>query len=228
MMPYSQNKVLVFDLDDTLYKEIDFLISGYRYISDFVSSKYGLEKSTVYGELIDWYYSDCNPFKELISRYHLSEKISTLLAIYRNHYPSIALDYDTEDLLRRSKEKGVTLGLITDGRGYTQRNKIRALGLERFIDNKNIVISEEFGSEKPSFQNFEYFMTLYPNSSFVYVGDNPKKDFITPNILGWITIMLSDDGRNIHKIPQGLKEEYQASFRLDNLSGIIELIGCQD
>ena len=35
--------------------------------------------------------------------------------------------------------------------------------------------------------------------NYVYIGDNPHKDFITPNKLGWTTICLLDRGQNIHK-----------------------------
>ena len=49
-------------------------------------------------------------------------------------------------------------------------------------------------------ENYAYFMKRYSYcQSFIYVGDNVKKDFITPNALGWKTICLKDDGRNIHK-----------------------------
>ena len=63
-----------------------------------------------------------------------------------------------------------------------------------------MVISEEFGSEKPALANYTYFMERYPEChDFTSVGDNPRKDFIAPNALGWLTVCLKDDGRNIHK-----------------------------
>jgi putative hydrolase of the HAD superfamily len=35
--------------------------------------------------------------------------------------------------------------------------------------------------------------------NYIYIADNPKKDFITPNKLGWTSICLLDKGQNIHK-----------------------------
>ena len=68
------------------------------------------------------------------------------------------------------------------------------------INKGRAVISEDFGSEMPALANFEYFMNRYPEChDFTYVGDNPRKDFISPNALGWLTVCLKDDGRNIHK-----------------------------
>ena len=37
-----KNKIFVFDLDDTLYKEIDFLHSAYREIAQWVELKFSL------------------------------------------------------------------------------------------------------------------------------------------------------------------------------------------
>ena len=88
-----------------------------------------------------------------------------------------------------------------------QRNKIVAFDLGRWIDEKDMVISEEFGSEKSALANFEYFMKRFPEChDFTYVGDNLKKDFIASNALGWLTVCLKDDGRNIHRQEvEGLK-----------------------
>jgi len=44
MMPCMCNKVVVFDLDDTLYKEIDFLKSAYSYIARLTSNEKALEE----------------------------------------------------------------------------------------------------------------------------------------------------------------------------------------
>ena len=79
--------------------------------------------------------------------------------------------------------------------------------MERWFDNDNIIISEEFGSEKTDERNFVVFMNRYPGADFLYIGDNPKKDFIVPNRLGWKTVVLEDDGRNIHK-QEAVPKEY--------------------
>ena len=89
------------------------------------------------------------------------------------------------------------MSLITDGRSITQRNKLRALGIESFF--KNIVISEEVNSEKPSEYNFRMVMYNKIAENYIYIADNPKKDFITPNKLGWTSICLLDRGHNVHE-----------------------------
>ena len=120
----------------------------------------------------------------------------TLLKIYREHKPQLSLAPFVKNLLAHWARNGRQIGILTDGRSLTQRNKIRALGLDDYTNA--IVISEEFGSEKPNVNNYRYFEERFPNSTYVYVGDNLAKDFVAPNRLGWTTVGVLDRGNNIH------------------------------
>lgn len=193
MMPFMCKKVVCFDLDDTLYKEIDYLTSAYGEIAASVGHP------VLVPQMVMWYREGENVFQKLNQLLCIETPIESYLKIYREHYPTITLSDGVEDTLDELKHRGFILGLISDGRSVGQRNKIKALKLDRWFDDENIIISEEFGSEKTDEKNFKYFEQKYPEHSFVYVGDNPKKDFIVPNKLGWQTIMLKDDGRNIHR-----------------------------
>lgn len=194
----SDKDVVVFDLDDTLYKEIDYLKSAYKEIANRL-------EIDVADEMYGWYCDGKNAFQCLIDKYQVSLSLSELLDIYRFHEPKITLLPDAKDFLSHLKESNVKVGIISDGRGKTQRNKLKSLGLD-WIDDA--VISEEFGSEKPSEANYRYFMEKYPSMRYHYFADNIKKDFITPNRLGWQTVCLKDDGRNIHKQDFSLSQEF--------------------
>ena len=146
------------------------------------------------------YHEGKNAFEELNELLGLHVSIKDYLTIYRKHQPDISLSKDVVQTLDALHEQGERIGLITDGRSLQQRNKIAALGLYRWMKEEDIIISEEFGSEKPALENYTYFMKRYPEcQDFTYVGDNLKKDFIAPNSLGWDTVCLKDDGRNVHK-----------------------------
>lgn len=190
---------IVFDLDDTLYKEIEYLKSAYRFIAERLQTeRYPAEN--LYSVMLEAYDNGLNAFSIVNSTLNADTPIETLLRWYRTHAPNIVLPEDSKNLLDYLKSKNIPMGILTDGRSITQRNKIKSLGLYGYIPKQNIVISEEFGSEKPSEANYTYFESLYPEiDNFIYVGDNPRKDFIAPNHLDWKTIGLIDDGRNIHK-----------------------------
>lgn len=190
---------VVFDLDDTLYKEIDYLKSAYRFIADQLETEH-CPAERIYNAMLNEYYNGRNAFAVVKSIFDIDTPIETILHWYRTHIPNIALPDDSKELLDYLHDKDIPIGILTDGRSVTQHNKIKALGLNRYVQEQNVVISEEFGSEKPEEKNYRYFELQYPGiDNFIYVGDNPQKDFITPNRLGWKTVGLLDDGHNIHK-----------------------------
>lgn len=202
----ERQRVIVFDLDDTLCREADFLRSAFREIAESLTGTSDDAAGALFSEMLEMRSRRENVFENLSVRFAVSVK--SLLARYRSHFPAeMKLSAEVRSTLETLKRQGVVLGLITDGRSQTQRNKIRALGLEEFFTDENIVISEEFGSEKPSRRNYEFFMKKFPDADYCYVGDNPKKDFIAPNALGWETVCLLDSGENIH--PQ--------NFSIDNV-----------
>lgn len=202
----ERNNVVVFDLDDTLYKEIDFLKSAFREIGEYLEKQFVL--NAPYDELIGYYHQGKDAFQEIIYSYQLSIDKNILVKMYRAHQPSLCLDGDTRQALQGLKNKKYHLGIITDGRSVSQRNKIKALGLKEFIDKENILISDEIGHQKPDEYAFRWMEERYKGCDFIYVGDNPEKDFVAPNRLGWETICLMDDGRNIHGQNFNLPMEY--------------------
>ena len=85
------------------------------------------------------------------------------------------------------KEKGIKVGIITDGRPNGQRAKILALGLLSLVDD--VIITDELGGEqfrKPCDIAFRIMQRKWqiPFGEMIYVGDNPAKDFAAPRQLG--------------------------------------------
>ncbi len=216
----QKSRVVVFDLDDTLYKEQDYLRSAYREIAARIESQYGLEG--IYDQMLKWWQEGENVFQRLVS-YCPQFTVNDLLAIYRSHVPAIRLDEETKCLLDRLHSYAV-LGLITDGRSLTQRHKIDALGLSAYMDENDILISGETGFEKPSDESFRHFMERYPSRTYYYIGDNPAKDFIAPNRFGWTTVCLLDDGRNIHPQDFSLSQQMLPQHRISQFSEIENII----
>lgn len=207
-------QVIIFDLDDTLYKEIDFLKSAYREIAKVIGHP------EAFDFMLDSYLYGDNAFKSVIDKYHLKFTVDQLLDIYRNHKPNISLDQNTATTLDALKARGIIMCLLTDGRSVTQRNKIEALGLARWFSPDDILISEEFGHCKPSMKCYQYFINRHPDAEFVVIGDNPAKDFITPNKLGWTTICLCSNGQNIHDQNLEVEKSYLPKHSINNLSEI--------
>jgi len=219
----SNKKIIIFDLDDTLYYEINYLISAYKEIAMNIEVKYFV--SNIFPFMIKTFYDGKNVFKELNKRYSLDIPVENYLLQYRNHFPHICLTQEIKEVLTTLlKTEKIVLGLLTDGREITQKNKIKALKLEQFIKGENIVISETIGSAKPSLHNYLYFQQKYDNAEFIYVGDNVNKDFIAPNQLNWITICLLDSGKNIHRQDFSIDSKYLPQYKISNMKELLMIL----
>lgn len=220
-------KVICFDLDDTLCKEIDYLSSAYREIAKYATAIAGKDNAVeneAYLVMLEAYEHGGNAFECLNTYLGLSLPIAEYLRIYRYHRTEVKMTAEAAKTLSVLKAYGCVLGLITDGRSVQQRNKIKALGLSRWFEPDNIIISEEFGSQKPSLANYEYFMKRYPRAMYMYVGDNPKKDFVGANTLGWCTVCLLDDGRNIHKQDFDICQQCQPQVIIKDIVEILDIV----
>lgn len=195
-MPDETEVCVVFDLDDTLYKEHEFVLSAYNYIAGRLPvedpdhwARIMYERFLRREDVFDWLIEMMRPHTEIA--------IESLLHDYRYHFPSIALETSAKECINKLLEHNVKLGIITDGRSITQRNKIKALGIEDKMSC--IVISEEIGSEKPDLNNFRAIQEGIVAKYYYYVADNTKKDFVAPYQLDWRTVCIRDNGMNIHK-----------------------------
>jgi putative hydrolase of the HAD superfamily len=182
---------VAFDLDDTLYAEFDFLSSAYRNLARTLDPG---AWTALYARMLSGYRAGENVFARLEAEF--GRAVKELLQLYREHEPDIRLRPGVLQVLQAIKANGGQIAVITDGRSSTQRNKIRALGLESWLDC--LVISEEVGSEKPDERNFRRVEAQLGGTRHYWIADNPAKDFVTPNRMGWTSIALLDDGRHIH------------------------------
>ncbi len=191
----AAESVIVFDLDDTLYSEFDYKVSGIRAVCAQIAELYPQHNAEALLALLDMHKSD---WLDRLCRhcgFNDAEKAS-LLWHYRLHRPAIR-PYMPSESLSALIQRFAASALISDGRSLTQRQKLHALGLSGCFDH--ILISEAFASEKPQPERFDFIRSCYPDKQWLYIGDNIKKDFVTPNNQGWLTIGLKASANNIHQ-----------------------------
>jgi putative hydrolase of the HAD superfamily len=193
-------RAVVFDLDDTLYAEREYVRGGYRAVGRYARERLGRE-----GAFEDWLWGRfCagrrdRAFDAMSAEFGLdltAAEIAELVTVYREHRPVIRPRPGVEALLARLG-KLRKLGLLSDGFLPAQRLKLEALGLGRFFDA--VIYTEEMGRDcwKPSPAGFEAIRRALDvaHAACAYVGDNPAKDFVAPNALGWRTIRLLCGGQ---------------------------------
>ena len=216
--------VFVFDLDDTLYNEMDFVLSGFHYVSNYFNKelrkKYHI-KQKVNSNLLYKYFKN-NPstvFNQLSNDFGPFE-IDILVDLYRKHFPKLKLSNDTKTLLEYLKSD-TDLSIITDGSYKTQANKIKALKLDRYFQTKHIFINDRIKHHKPSEYSFKVVENTFPNKKYIYIADNNAKDFIAPNNLGWETFHITRK-KAIYPIKKMANKKYYADYKISKLTDIIE------
>ena len=188
-------KAIIFDLDDTLYSEKEYVRSGYRAIANTLPQVERMEEKL---------WRAFEQKKSAIDEVLIEEGIYTeelklqCLSVYRSHQPDICFYDGAKELLCQLRADGYKLGIITDGRPNGQRAKIKALGLDELVDQ--IIVTDELGGveyRKPNKAAFMIMQELFdvPFETMCYVGDNIKKDFVAPDMLGMRSIWFrNNDG----------------------------------
>lgn len=197
MANLSNFDVVVFDLDDTLYSEMNYVLSGYKFLSELIEKLYSKSTYQTFIKALNEKVPDV--FSYVIAEHKLPITLKEhLILAYRYHAPNIKLHKGVMLTLEQLKSKNIPMYLITDGRGITQRLKISSLEIANFFES--IFISEEVGVGKPEPDSFIAIQRLHPNKSIVYVADNPKKDFISPKKLGWNSIGILNKNTRVHPL----------------------------
>ncbi len=221
---------IVFDLDDTLYDELDYCKSGFDAVAYFLASQFpNFSAENIFAALWREFQSGnhtktFNAALDTLGIKYTPDLITQCVQTYRNHNPKIALPKETKDVLEQLSKK-YTLALLTDGFLPAQKLKVLALGIEKYF--KSIIYTEEMGRNcwKPSPAGFEKLMRNLNTrpENCAYIADNPAKDFIAPNQLGFITIQILRS--NCIHLGQPATPEATPKHTIKNLTQLLELLG---
>lgn len=189
---------VVFDIDDTLYLETDYVRSGFRAVDALVSQDLGVlgfERRAVRlfargarGDVFD----RCLQEMGLPASPSLVQR---LVACYREHDPDIALLPDASVALQAAAAV-VPVAVVSDGPLVSQRAKALRLGLATWADPVVLTADRCPLQPKPHTRAFELVAQAHhvDGASCVYVADNPRKDFAGPRALGWRTVRVRRPG----------------------------------
>ena len=141
-------QAVIFGLDDILYPLDDYVQSGFCQMSRLFLGR----SQEVYGELWNQYEQQrasgvddaaAGAIHAMLQMQGMDsdEMAEKCLRIYEQHTPRIQPYSGVPDLLVELREKGIRLGLLTDGPAEMQREKLRALGIIPLFDE--IIITDD-------------------------------------------------------------------------------------
>ena len=226
---------LVFDVDDTLYEQIVPFENAYKRLFDM-----DIDMEQFY--LLSRHYSDVKfeasrNGEMTMDEYHiyrireaakdlgvcLSDKQAlNMQKEYKKNQQKLQISDITISILELAKENNVKLGIITNGPSEHQWSKVKVLGVEKWIDKENIIVSGDYGINKPDVRIYEIMQEKLqiPNDCLYYIGDSLENDIVGANNAGWKAIWIN---RYKKKLPENV-DIYKIAENNDELFEIISEI----
>lgn len=179
---------VLFDLDDTLYSEKDYIRSSFRVVEKLVP-----QIDHIFNKLCAALEKGQPPLETVLKEADMysEELLLRCREAIRDHKPEISLYEGVKELFFELHTQKRSIGILIDGTPKVQRAKIEALGLDKMADE--ILITDELAGHgnvmefrKPNDLPFLIMRKRLevPCRNMAFVGDDVEKDFIAPRGLG--------------------------------------------
>ena len=195
------SRAVLFDLDETLYRERRFALSGFAAVARMLEARTGVPSQHTFRQLVLAMRRGrrASAFQALCADQRWPESwIPKFVEIVRTHTPKLTLPTRSRAVLREMRGSW-RIAVVTNGLPSVQRRKVKALGLERLVDQ--VIYAEEHGlgigkPEPSSFLAAARLLDVEPRRC-VFVGDDLVKDIGGAARLGMSTILVmrGDDSR---------------------------------
>ena len=227
----SNWEAVVFDLDDTLFPESEYVLSGFRAVSLWAEEQLGIPCELAFRTLEELFRNGIrgDTFNRWLDTAGIAvdeRLISQVMRVYRDHAPPILNPFPEVPGLLWSLHRSLRLGIVSDGYLDVQKRKWAALGLAPYFSA--VVFSDQWGREfwKPHRRPFlaaAGMLGVAPEKT-VYVGDNPLKDFYGARRAGMYAIRVKrDEGEHASLIPAS--EPYEPHVTISTLNELPEILG---
>lgn len=187
---------VLFDLDDTLYEEMNFVTAALERVARFLAARAFPSADQFLAEMLDILETvgRGRVFDIVLERHGLpSSWVRPLLYVYRSADPELALFSDALPLLDDLRRRHVRTGIVTDGSALVQANKVRGLGLNQLVDVVVYTDTLDEGAAKPAPTGFLVALELLGSEPAVsaYVANDVRKDFAGPRSLDMTGVLVT-------------------------------------
>lgn len=185
---------VVFDLDDTLFPERRFALSGYAAVAIAISAETGMPSGVLYRFLVRRFRAHGRQglLQALCAAFALPPAdIPRFVEVIRTHAPRLRLPRPSRDVLQVLRSRGHRLAVLTNGLPATQRGKVDALGIDSLLDA--VLYAQEHAPDgKPARVCFSAVLRRLGVDAgrAVFVGDHPEKDIAGAAAAGMSSIWI--------------------------------------
>jgi putative hydrolase of the HAD superfamily len=232
-------KGVLFDIGDTLIDASQIMIEALDkatdslhlngYITDkrkFKQAYREVDKS-IHGSHINHLFSDICIIKKTWQKLELQLSYAAygiFLVAFRNHVRArISVNEEIVKLFKLLKDKGLKLGIVSDGTVTEQLETLVYLGVIRYLDA--IVVSEDFEVEKPNSCLFQAALDQLhlKAEETLMVGDDVMRDIAGAKSVGMRTALVTEyREKDFSKIKANT-----ADFVFKKVAEIVSLVGLQ-
>jgi putative hydrolase of the HAD superfamily len=188
-------RALLIDMDDTLYDERDYVLSGFRAVAEAVAGQNpGVDPEAFYADMVAELaaHGRGRVFDAALVRAGIPPeplRISELVEAYRAHKPTLSLWPGVAETLEGLR-RDYRLAVITDGLGVMQQNKAVALALGERVDE--VVYCWEQQAPKPDPKCYHQALRALDTDAdeAVVIGDRPDHDMAAAAAVGCRSIRV--------------------------------------
>ena len=228
------SKVIFFDIDDTLYNQIEPFQKSFdknfsfpdidiedvfktsRRLSDEVFEK--SESGTISMDEMQIF-----RIKKALQLYGFHISNSDALQFqkdYSKFQNNIELSWRLKALFDTLSNNGIILGIITNGPSKHQWTKISNLKLNSWIPKERVIISADVGVAKPNKKIFDLAQSKVSGGEheYYYVGDSFLNDIVGAKNAGWKSIWYN------HRKRVADNESVTSDFVIENEEDLTQLL----
>jgi len=190
----KHSRAVIFDLDNTLYQERRFAISGMAAVAAYAERRFGVPRATAFRVMFDALRHGRRAFllQALCESCRIPEsEIPKLVTVIRTHWPSLRLPASSRATLKRLRASW-RLGVLTNGFAPVQQRKVASLGLRSLVHVVIYASEHGGGGGKPDPQVFRITcerLVIHPANA-IFVGDDPWCDIAGAKRFGMRTIRV--------------------------------------
>ena len=201
-------KAIFFDVDDTLYDQVDTFRRAYE---EVFGNRFELDIRELFkarSRRSDEVFEDSQTGKITMEAMYIHrgqkafedlgfsitvEEALEFQAAYARNQANLMVPECTAQLLDELKEKGIQLGVITNGPSAHQWKKVNALIVSRWMPEKNLIVSGDIGIIKPNRGIFDVARERVgvEEDEIWFVGDSYLNDIVGAKGAGWKALWIN-------------------------------------
>lgn len=166
----NNKRTLIFDLDNTLYDEFNYIELAYKEVANCYSSQ---NKKEAFDYLLSEFKEGRRQglFNRLISKYPESPNLLDILNVFRNPKYVKLNFYPWFQYFLSVVSLNFKLLILTNGNVEQQKKKVNMLGVENLECFEECIFANEY-EPKPSIKSYDMFTKVETFNSPIYIGDS--------------------------------------------------------